>query len=83
VLFKSPAEAKAHVASLLRLCPSELMLPVATLQLLLPLLATIVFFRMGSLPAVVRRKPPPVVAELLLIVTLVRVNTMPAAAVDD
>jgi hypothetical protein len=58
------------------------MLPVATLQLLAPLPEIIVFFSTGSLPAVVRRNPAPLVAELLLIVTLVSVRSIPAAEVE-
>jgi hypothetical protein len=56
---------------------------VATLQLLLPLPAKIVFFSTGSLPAVTRRRPAPVAAELLLIVTFVRLRMIPAVPVED
>jgi hypothetical protein len=83
VLFMSPVAANAHVASLLRLCPSELIAPVATLQLLAPLLAKSVFFSTGSFPAVTRRRPAPFVAALLLTVTFVRLRTIPAAEVED
>jgi hypothetical protein len=83
VLFMSPVAANAHVASLLKLCPSEVIVPVATLQLLAPLFARTVFFRTGSFPAVTRRRPAPFVAELLLIVTFVRVSTIPASEVED
>jgi hypothetical protein len=83
VLFMSPVAANAHVASLLKLCPSEVIAPVATLQLLAPLFASSVFLRTGSLPAVTRRRPAPFVAELLLIVTFVRVSTIPASEVED
>jgi hypothetical protein len=78
----SPVAASGQVASLLRLCPSELILPVERLQLVAVLPAIMVFLRIGSLPAVVRRSPPPVFAELLLIVTLVRVSAIPGAIVE-
>jgi hypothetical protein len=83
VLFMSPVPAKAQVASLLRLCPSDVIAPVATLQLLVPLLARSVFFSVGLFPAVVRRIPAPLVAELWLIVTFVRLRMIPAVALDD
>ena len=83
VLFMSPVPEKAQVASLLRLCPSDVIAPVATLQLLLPLFARSVFFSTGSFPAVTRRMPAPLVAELWLIVTFVRLRMIPAVAVDD
>ena len=83
VLFMSPVPVKAHVASLLKLWPCELITPVATLQLLLPLFARSVFFSTGSFPTLTRRMPAPFVAELLLIVTFVRRRTIPAVTVDD
>jgi hypothetical protein len=79
----SPVAAKAQVASLLRLWPSELIAPVATLQLLAPLFASSVFFSTGSLPAATRRRPAPFVAALLLMVTFVNVRKIPANEVDD
>jgi hypothetical protein len=76
-----PLKKAEQVASLLRLDPCDEMAPVATLQLLEPLFATIVFLSTGLFPAAVRRMPAPNDAVLLLIVTFVRVSVMPGELV--